>query len=375
MRTSRCAGRAPASTRRSIRRSRATDDVAVASPVVEVDVTLRGRDEPLARARRRRVPRRGGHAGARRRQRRPPRRAARATRCFPSAAAARWLGVDAGDARRRAGGLARRSRCASPDAPAPAARLRYAVMDIAAAQDRFDRAGRLTRIDLRLAPGVDRARRRSAGSQALLPPACTSRRPQRARRRDRAALARVSRESRRARAGRAVHRRACSCSRRRRSRCAQAARSSRCCARSASRAGGSSLWSSARRRCSASIGAAIGLAAGYALAWLALRRFGPDLGAGFFRGATSRSSIEPLSLLRVRARSASPRRSLGSFVARARSRTRGARAALKASDADRSQRRARTHGRRVVAHRRRASAPRCCRPSPTCRCSATSRSR
>src|SRR4030095_4666614 len=37
------------------------------------------------------------------------------------------------------------------------ARARYAVMDIAAAQDRFARSGKLTRIDLRLRSGADRA--------------------------------------------------------------------------------------------------------------------------------------------------------------------------------------------------------------------------
>ena len=44
-------------------------------------------------------------------------------------------------------------------------------------------------------------------------------------------------------------------------------------------------------------GAVIGLAAGYAIAWIALLKFGPDLGAGFFRGARSCRRIEPLSLL------------------------------------------------------------------------------
>jgi putative ABC transport system permease protein len=40
-------------------------------------------------------------------------------------------------------------------------------------------------------------------------------------------------------------------------------------------------------------GAAIGLAAGYALAWVALRWFGGDLGAGYFAGGASRVAFQP----------------------------------------------------------------------------------
>ena len=47
--------------------------------------------------------------------------------------------------------------------------VRFAVMDIAAVQDAFAFHGRLTRIDLRLAPGVDAARLQQR-LQALLPP-------------------------------------------------------------------------------------------------------------------------------------------------------------------------------------------------------------
>ena len=51
-----------------------------------------------------------------------------------------------------------------------------AVMDIAAAQQTFERIGRLSRIDLRLAPGVDAGRARRALS-ALLPPGVSLRTP------------------------------------------------------------------------------------------------------------------------------------------------------------------------------------------------------
>jgi putative ABC transport system permease protein len=51
-----------------------------------------------------------------------------------------------------------------------------AVMDIAAAQQTFERIGRLSRIDIRLAPGIDRGRARQNLS-ALLPPGVSLRTP------------------------------------------------------------------------------------------------------------------------------------------------------------------------------------------------------
>lgn len=45
------------------------------------------------------------------------------------------------------------------------------------------------------------------------------------------------------------------------------------------------------------IGAAVGLALGYALASVALRLFGGDLGAGYFSGATARVGFQPLAAL------------------------------------------------------------------------------
>jgi putative ABC transport system permease protein len=51
-----------------------------------------------------------------------------------------------------------------------------AVMDIAAAQQTFERIGRLSRIDIRLAPGIDRGRARQT-LNALLPPGVSLRTP------------------------------------------------------------------------------------------------------------------------------------------------------------------------------------------------------
>jgi putative ABC transport system permease protein len=57
------------------------------------------------------------------------------------------------------------------------------------------------------------------------------------------------------------------------------------------------LWVIGEAGLFGAVGAAIGLAAGYAIAWVALRNFGPDLGAGFFRAHAIVPSVEPLSLL------------------------------------------------------------------------------
>ncbi len=47
---------------------------------------------------------------------------------------------------------------------------RLAVMDIAAAQQAFDRIGRISRIDMRLRPGVDAERVARRGCSGELPP-------------------------------------------------------------------------------------------------------------------------------------------------------------------------------------------------------------
>jgi putative ABC transport system permease protein len=45
------------------------------------------------------------------------------------------------------------------------------------------------------------------------------------------------------------------------------------------------------------VSAVVGIVAGHALAWLALREFGSDLGAGFFRGRPASLGFEPLPML------------------------------------------------------------------------------
>ncbi len=130
-------------------------EVAVASPVVEVDAKLAGSDAPLKIV---------GIDVFRAGFIQPGLIVTSADRLdmlrpdavFMSAAAARGLGVAAGDTVRVQVALA--------DVPlrvagelAAAGNPRFAVMDIAGAQVAFDRLGLLSRIDLRLRPGVDAA--------------------------------------------------------------------------------------------------------------------------------------------------------------------------------------------------------------------------
>ena len=140
------------------------------------------------------------------------------------------------------------SRCTSRACSTPAGGERFAVMDIAGAQDAFERLGSLTRIDLRLRPGADVGARSRASRARSLPAGCRGRRARRTTPRPtsacRARIASTSTCSRWSRCSPA----ACSCSRRRRCRSCAAARSSRCCARSASRARGSPRCSSPKAR-------------------------------------------------------------------------------------------------------------------------------
>ena len=304
-------------------------DVAVASPVVEVDVKLRDRPEPLTLL---------GVDVFRAAVLNPALvaigddrlEALRGDALFPSPAAARWLGVDVGDAVVVQVGLrdvALRVAGHAGTGGAP----RYAVMDIAAVQDRFDRGGRLTRIDLRLRPGAataDVQRRLQASLPPgvhVEPPASTA-----------AAIARFSRAYRvnlnvlalvalftgamlvYATQTLAVVRRrpqfallrTLGLTRRR-----------------------LVAWVIGEAALLGAIGAAIGLAAGHGIAWVALREFGPDLGAGFFRGRAIVPSIEPLSLLAFGAIGIAAAVAGSALPARAAARAAPA-AALKAADAD-----------------------------------------
>ncbi|HQU79086.1 MAG TPA: FtsX-like permease family protein [Azonexus sp.] len=87
---------------------------------------------------------------------------------FLSGAAQTALGLKAGDTIDFQAGTRRITLKIAGDIPGAAENRRLAVMDIAVVQSRFDRIGRLTRIDLRLAEGVMPGAARSA-LQALLP--------------------------------------------------------------------------------------------------------------------------------------------------------------------------------------------------------------
>ena len=88
-------------------------------------------------------------------------------RVFLSAAARAELGLETGDALEVLSGLDRRSFTVSGGVPAAAQGEAFGVLDIAAAQDGFGRVGMLTRVDLRLTPGVSVATARERLSPLL----------------------------------------------------------------------------------------------------------------------------------------------------------------------------------------------------------------
>ncbi len=182
------------------------------------------------------------------------------------------------------------------------ASLRYAVMDVAAVQDRFDRIGVLTRVDLRMRPGValETVRARVA---ALLPPGVAVVQPGSATR----ATERMTRAYRvnlevlalvalftgallvfSTQALAVVQRRT-------QFALVRTLGVTRARLTALVVAEGAALGLA---------GAAVGLVAGYALANLALHWFGADLGAGFFRGVDpelqfSLADALPIALLGV----------------------------------------------------------------------------
>jgi putative ABC transport system permease protein len=176
----------------------------------------------------------------------------------------------------------------------PGAQPRIAVMDIAGAQAHFDRLGRITRVDLRLQPGVDpdALRERLA---ALLPAGLAAGRPE-------ANVAATVRLSRSYRVNLNV------------------------LALVALFTGGLLVFSTqalavVRRRAQFALlrvlgmtrrqlvtlivaesaltgvaGSVLGLAAGYGLAGLAVRWVGADLGSGYFRGVVPALAVDPYAL-------------------------------------------------------------------------------
>jgi putative ABC transport system permease protein len=278
-------------------------DVAVASPVVEIDATLRDRSEPLsilgvdvfrAAAINPSLVAIAGETPAPGSQDHADRLdTLRSDTLFPSAAAARWLRVGIGDSVVVQAGLHDIAlRVAGHAGTDPSAR--YAVMDIAAVQDRFGHEGRLTRIDLRLRPGADAAavQRRL---QALLPSGVAIAPPS-----ARAATTRFSRAYRvnldvlalvaLFTGAMLVYATQTLATVRRRPQFALL----RTLGLSRRRL---VAWVMGEAALLGAAGAALGLVAGYLIARFALLRFGPDLGAGFFRGRAVTPSVEPLALL------------------------------------------------------------------------------
>ena len=267
-------------------------DVAVASPVVEVDAKIAGGDVPLRIV---------GIDVFRAGFIQPALIATTADRLdtlrpdalFLSPAAARSLAVAAGDTVRVQVALAEVPLRVAGELGA-AGNQRFAVMDIAGAQAAFDRLGSLTRIDLRLKPGVDVA----AFAERLrsgLPPGLAVLRPE-------TAIAAGTSLSRSYRVNLNV------------------------LALVALFTGGLLVFSTqahsvVRRRAQFALlrvlgltrrrlvvlivaegavigvaGSALGLALGFALAQFAVRWVGADLGSGYFRGVVPTLALEPVAL-------------------------------------------------------------------------------
>ena len=254
--------------------------VAAASPVVEVDVRLPSRDQSLAftgvdvlRA----AAITPGLVG---------RGAAsldllRDDRAFLSPAALAMLGRAVGDTLEVQAGASVATLTIAGTVDAPAGR-RLAVVDIAAAQERFGRLGRVSRVDVRVRPGADVETVRTALA-ALLPAGVTVVRPDET-------TAMASRMTRAYRVNLNVlalvalftgsllvfSTQALSVVRRRTQLALlRTLGLSRRALVALLLAEGALIGAA---------GAALGLVAGYALATILLRAVGADLGAGFFRG-------------------------------------------------------------------------------------------
>src|SRR5882672_4632172 len=154
----------------------ASSEVAVASPVLDLEAKLPGRREPLRilgvdifRAARIQPFLTAGGSGDGLDFLRPD-------RIFLSAAAAEWLGLRKDDALSVQVGL-RVISLHVAGVLGESHRQRFAIVDIGAAQAMFGRSGFLNRIDLRLRRGVD-PERFAARLQAALPAGTTVERPE-----------------------------------------------------------------------------------------------------------------------------------------------------------------------------------------------------
>ena len=269
------------------------DDIAIASPVIEIEAKLPGRDDTLtilgvdAFRAAGIAPALVGEASDRYDFLRPD-------TIFLSPAAATWLAVKPGDTLVVQVGL-RFDRLRIAGYAHGQSGTRYGVMDIAAAQDRFARVGRLSRIDLRLRPGVDAPRLR-ARLAPLLPPGVTVAAPQasvdafarltRAYRVNLDVLALVALFT----GGLLV------LSTQALSVVARRSQFALLRALGLSRRGLASLIVGEGAVLGV-LGAAFGIAVGYLLASAALRYFGDDLGAGWFRGEAPRLAFDPIAAI------------------------------------------------------------------------------
>ena len=264
--------------------------VAVASPVLEVDAKLPGRQEPLrvlgvdAFRAAQVQPALIGNAPA------DLLDLLRPDALFLSPAAADWLGLKTGDRLAVQVGLAEVSLRVAGLLHS-GGRERLAVMDIAAAQAALGRIGSISRLDIRMRPGVD-ADALLARLQAELPPGLIVERPQSDLQRN-ASLSRSYRVNLNVLALVALFTggflvfsaQALSVVRRR-------AQLALLRVLGVTR-GGLVRMLLAEGALIGAAGAAIGLAAGYLIAALVLDRFGADLGAGQFRGLHPDLHAEP----------------------------------------------------------------------------------
>jgi putative ABC transport system permease protein len=270
-------------------------EVAVASPVLELDVAVAGREEALHVL---------GVDPFRALAIQPGLLGEDATRAFEilepdtvllSAAAAAWLDVGEDDTVEVVVGLARVPLRVAAVLPAGSLRGRVALMDVGTAQWRLDRLGLLNRVDLRLRPGVDAEVARRAVA-AHLPPG-TMLAPPQARAETSANLSRSYRVNLNVLALVALFTggflvfstQALEAARRRTEHAVLR------------------VLGLTRRRLLAMVlaegaalglaGATMGIAIAYALAWAALTFVGGDLGAGQFRGVRPELQPAPVATL------------------------------------------------------------------------------
>ncbi|HEY5809275.1 MAG TPA: ABC transporter permease, partial [Povalibacter sp.] len=203
---------------------------------------------------------------------------------FLSASAARWLGKAAGDVVRVQVGLSPVEFTVAGVMPAAALEGRVAIIDIATAQWRFERLGKLSRLNLRVTPGVSAALVRERLSR-VLPPGTTITVPGQAAS-DAARLSRAYRSNLTALAlvalftgGFFVYSTQSLATLRRRREFAllHALGVTRSQQFMLMMFGGAIIGA---------VGAAFGIAGGVALAQTGVSLLGADLGAGYFRGAT-----------------------------------------------------------------------------------------